>query len=252
MHMFLFCFVSLWLYYQSLWVSCLYFPISFRVTSTREKIQCGAHKRWSIFSQNLHKRHPTARPFGRIMVCLLWIQSLVYILLHILQWCIQYHATLGRVITARDCNCPGATEVIADVMGKTCDNLTRTKCTELRAACVLCGTYCASLIIAYMLLNTTVPFIILSFLNIKFSRDAHPWPCYLILIKLYDKYCYVNASLCSYLIANPDCLHYYCFRFITIIIHHVGMSIFMGISIKKLWHLTNHQNVFLPIPRCRQ
>ena len=84
--------------------------------------------------QNLHKRHPIARPLGRDMGCLLVIQILIYILLWItkrcplshpngwymgcllviqiliyillqsLQWCTQYHVILDCVITAPDCS----------------------------------------------------------------------------------------------------------------------------------------------------
>ena len=53
------------------------------------------------FLLNIHKRHPIPRPLG--MGCLLWIESLTDILPQFLQWCVQYHVTLDRVITAINC-----------------------------------------------------------------------------------------------------------------------------------------------------
>ena len=37
------------------------------------------------------------------MRCLLWVQPLIDILPHFLQWCVQYHVILDHVITALDC-----------------------------------------------------------------------------------------------------------------------------------------------------
>ena len=45
------------------------------------------------------KRHSIARQQGWVMVCLLWIQYLIYILPPSLQWCIQYLIILGHSIT---------------------------------------------------------------------------------------------------------------------------------------------------------
>ena len=48
-------------------------------------VQCDAVIMWSIFSkrvQDINKRHPIARPSGRGMGCLLWVQPLIDILLH--------------------------------------------------------------------------------------------------------------------------------------------------------------------------
>ena len=43
------------------------------------------------FLQNCHKRHTIARPLGRVMECLLWVQTLNDILTQSRQWCVQYH-----------------------------------------------------------------------------------------------------------------------------------------------------------------
>ena len=56
-----------------------------------------------IFLKNINKRHPIARPLGRGMGCLLWIQDLIDILPQFLQLLIQYLTTLHRVITALYC-----------------------------------------------------------------------------------------------------------------------------------------------------
>ena len=56
------------------------------------------------FLQIHHKRHPIARPLGRGMGCLLLIGIYIQILPQSLQWCVQYHVILDRVITALDCN----------------------------------------------------------------------------------------------------------------------------------------------------
>ena len=53
------------------------------------------------FLQNIHKRHPRARPNGHAMGCVLWVQT--DILPPFLQWCEQYHVILDRVMTALDC-----------------------------------------------------------------------------------------------------------------------------------------------------
>ena len=51
-------------------------------------------------SRKPHKRHLIARPLGRDMGCILWIQTLIYTLLQSLQWCMQYHVVLDRDVTA--------------------------------------------------------------------------------------------------------------------------------------------------------
>ena len=43
---------------------------------------------------------PIARPLERDIWCLLWVQTLLYILLHPLQWYMQCHIISDRVITA--------------------------------------------------------------------------------------------------------------------------------------------------------
>ena len=64
-------------------------------------MQC--HYNTVTFLQNIHKRYPIARLSGRGMRCLLWVQPLIDILPQFLQWCVQYHVILDRVITALDC-----------------------------------------------------------------------------------------------------------------------------------------------------
>ena len=53
---------------------------------------------------NAHKRNPIAHPSGWAMGCLLWVQTLIYILPQSLQWCMQYHAILSSVITGQHYN----------------------------------------------------------------------------------------------------------------------------------------------------
>ena len=57
------------------------------------------------FLKNINKRHPIARPLGRGMGCLLWIQHLIDILPQFLQLLMQYFTILHRIITALDCTC---------------------------------------------------------------------------------------------------------------------------------------------------
>ena len=59
------------------------------------------------FITNVHKRHPMARPLGRGMGCLLWIQHLIDIMSQFLQLSMQNLTILDRVITAFDCMLPG-------------------------------------------------------------------------------------------------------------------------------------------------
>ena len=58
------------------------------------------------FLKNIHKRHHIARPLGRGMGCLLWIQLLFDILPQFLQSFMQYPTILDRVTTALDCTSP--------------------------------------------------------------------------------------------------------------------------------------------------
>ena len=52
--------------------------------------------------KNPHKRHPIASPLVRDMGYLLWIETLIYHLSQSVQWCMQYHSILDRVLTAPD------------------------------------------------------------------------------------------------------------------------------------------------------
>ena len=60
--------------------------------STQNKVWC----RYNAvnFLTNIHKRHPIARPLGRDMGCLLWIQHLIDILPQSLQLFMQYLTTV--------------------------------------------------------------------------------------------------------------------------------------------------------------
>ena len=53
--------------------------------------------------QNPHKIHPIARPLGRDMGCILWLQILIDILPQSVKWCLQYRVILNCVITALHC-----------------------------------------------------------------------------------------------------------------------------------------------------
>ena len=55
------------------------------------------------FITNIHKRHPMARPLGRGMGCLLWIQHLIDLMAQFLQLLVQNLTIFYRVITALDC-----------------------------------------------------------------------------------------------------------------------------------------------------
>ena len=55
------------------------------------------------FITNIHKRHPMARPLGRGMGCLLWIQHLIDLISRFLQLLVQNPTIFDRVITALDC-----------------------------------------------------------------------------------------------------------------------------------------------------
>ena len=51
-----------------------------------------------------HNRHHIARPWGRVMGCILWLLTLIYALLESPLCCVQNHIILDRFITAIDCN----------------------------------------------------------------------------------------------------------------------------------------------------
>ena len=71
-------------------------------------IYCTAHTvlyRYNAanFLQNTHKRTLHSSPVGASYGCLLWVQSLIYVLLLSLQYCVWYHVISDRRITAPDC-----------------------------------------------------------------------------------------------------------------------------------------------------
>ena len=60
------------------------------------------------FLTNPHKIHPIARPLGRGMGCILWVETVIYTLPQLLQLCniiIKYHVILDSIITALYCHC---------------------------------------------------------------------------------------------------------------------------------------------------
>ena len=72
-----------------------------------ETQKCTVRRRYNAvnFITNIHKRHAMARPLGRGMGCLLWIQHLIDIMSQFLQLLMQNLTILDRVITALDCIC---------------------------------------------------------------------------------------------------------------------------------------------------
>ena len=49
-----------------------------------------------------HNRHPIARPSGRAMGCVLWVEILFDVMSKSLTCCMKYHVISDRVITASD------------------------------------------------------------------------------------------------------------------------------------------------------
>ena len=63
--------------------------------------------------QITHNRHPIARPWGRAMGCLLWVQSLFYVLPLSQHYCIQYIAMFDCVTTPLYCTLWNMTVITA-------------------------------------------------------------------------------------------------------------------------------------------
>ena len=63
----------------------------------------GCHYNAVNFHPNSYKRHLIARPLGRGMGCLLWIQHLINILPEFMQSFMQYLTILDRVLTTLNC-----------------------------------------------------------------------------------------------------------------------------------------------------
>ena len=55
------------------------------------------------FLQNCHKMYPIARLLGWGMGRVLWVQTLIYFLPQLMQWCVQYHVILYRIVMAHNC-----------------------------------------------------------------------------------------------------------------------------------------------------
>ena len=64
------------------------------------------------FLPNPHEIHPIACPLGRGIVCNLWFDTLIYILLQSTQCRIRFCVILDRVITALDCTLAAHTPVV--------------------------------------------------------------------------------------------------------------------------------------------
>ena len=63
----------------------------------------GSRKNAVNILTNPHNIHPIARPLGRGMGCILWIQTVIHTLPQSLQWVVKYNRILDRVITTLDC-----------------------------------------------------------------------------------------------------------------------------------------------------
>ena len=87
------------------------FASAWRISMVNRKCFMEFHKLHTVqclynmvnFLQNLHERHPIARPSGPAMGCIFWAQPLIDILPKFLQWCVQYHVILYWIITTLDC-----------------------------------------------------------------------------------------------------------------------------------------------------
>ena len=58
---------------------------------------------YSQISPNPHNRHSISCPLGWDMGCVLWVQTLIYILPLLLYLCLQYHAILVFIIMPHNC-----------------------------------------------------------------------------------------------------------------------------------------------------
>ena len=84
--------IIVWGLYRWLWsYHCLALSHQYTV--------CCRYNTVNFLKKNIHKGHPIARPLGRAMGCLLWIQYLIDILPEFLQLFMQYLTILDRVIT---------------------------------------------------------------------------------------------------------------------------------------------------------
>ena len=91
------------------WLHMEYFELIYKYLSTMsyatyvsqhtELIQCYSDQ---LFL-NPHQIHPIARPLGRAMGCILWFQTLFYILPKSVQCCLQYYVILNHAIMALYC-----------------------------------------------------------------------------------------------------------------------------------------------------
>ena len=76
------------------------------ITSVLYNTACTVQCRYCMvnFLRNPYNRHSIVHPWGRDMRCLLWVQTLIYVLPQSVQWYMQYHVILDLVITAPDCS----------------------------------------------------------------------------------------------------------------------------------------------------
>ena len=78
----------------TMWTACKQTPM--RTKMSINTVECCYNV--DNFLKNIHKRHPIARPLGRGMGCLFWIQHLIGILPEFLQSFMQYLTTLNCAI----------------------------------------------------------------------------------------------------------------------------------------------------------
>ena len=65
------------------------------------RVQC--HYNVLNFLQKSHNRHPIPCPWGQGMGCILWVQSLLQVLYHLLQFSMQYNVTVVTVTCPSTC-----------------------------------------------------------------------------------------------------------------------------------------------------
>ena len=85
------------------WLLNLHHCIKYNLSIYGWDMQRGGLIMGSNFLQNPNKRHHIAYPWGQGMECLLWVQTLIYILIQQLPWCMQYHVILDCFEMALGC-----------------------------------------------------------------------------------------------------------------------------------------------------
>ena len=105
--------IMFWItYLMLLWISLVFGWFQHDSVTSCSHIfsYCGHHQhtvqcRYNAvnFLENINKRHPMARPLGRGMGCLLWIQHVIDILPQFQQLLMKYLTILDHVLSALDC-----------------------------------------------------------------------------------------------------------------------------------------------------